>query len=49
MTKVLDNFHNPPMVMASWVDLDYGNYPTLESYKNKNDYLSTMKADDQAP
>ena len=26
MTKVSDNFHSPPMVMAPWVD--YGNYPT---------------------
>ena len=34
MTKVLDNFHSPPMVMAPW--LDYGNYPTLESLIEKN-------------
>ena len=33
MTKVLDNFHSPPMVMAPWVD--YGNYPTLESLIEK--------------
>ena len=29
MTKVLDNFHSPPMVVAPWVD--YGNYSTIES------------------
>ena len=33
MTKVLDNFHSPPMVVAPWVD--YGNYPTLESLIEK--------------